>query len=301
MSRGAKWAIGCGGAALLVFALFLLLIVMAVFFTPASRTVALVNVSGTIASSPENEGLFGTGGGAERTVATLREAAADDSVAAIVLRINSPGGSAAASQEIYQEVMRCREAKPIIASMGDIAASGGYYIASGCDTIFANPATLTGSIGVIFMSADISHLLERLGTRMEVVKSGKFKDMASFARPMTPAERRLMQGLINDTYEQFVEAVAKGRGMPAARVRELADGRVYSGRQALRLKLVDKLGGLQDAIAYAGERGGIKGAPTVKEMGRKSPMERLLGASVNGWLRRLGVGGDPLAPRVVQY
>ncbi|HVO33724.1 MAG TPA: signal peptide peptidase SppA, partial [Elusimicrobiota bacterium] len=165
-----------------------------------------------------------------------------DDVKAIVLRINSPGGTVAAVQEIRTEILRCKaKGKKIIVSMGDVAASGGYYLASTGDRVFADPGTITGSIGVILEFGNLEGLMQKLGVRLEVIKSGAHKDIGSPARPLTPEERRMLQDSISDAYEQFVDAVSQGRHLPADRVRALADGRIFTGRQALKEGLVDEL------------------------------------------------------------
>jgi protease IV len=176
------------------------------------------------------------------------------------------GGGVAPSQEIYEEVARVREAKPVIASLGNVAASGGYYVASAATTIVADAGTLTGSIGVIMEFRQLQGLAEKVGVGENVVKSGPYKDIGHPLRPMTPAERTLLQGMVDDVYGQFVDAVATGRGLPADKVRALADGRVYSGSQAKTAGLVDELGGLNTAIRIAWERGGQTGEPRVRRV-----------------------------------
>jgi protease-4 len=171
--------------------------------------------------------------------------------------------------------------------MGDVAASGGYYVASASDVIYSDAATITGSIGVIFLSANLSRLLEKIGVQMEVIKSGRFKDMGSFSRALTPPERALIQSVVSDTYQQFVQAVARGRKLPVAKVRALADGRIYSGRQAKQLGLVDKIGGLQDAVREAASRAGITGTPQVREIGRRRLLDRLLDLQSRSLVDRL--------------
>lgn len=187
----------------------------------------------------------------------------DDSVKAIVLRVDSPGGGVGPSQEIYDEVRRIDAEKPIIVSMGSVAASGGYYIAAPARRIFANPGTLTGSIGVIMEFTNFQELLEKIGLSNEVVKSGKHKDIGSPVRPMTEEDRTLLQALIDDVHTQFVEAIAAGRRLEIQKVRTLADGRIFTGRQARELGLVDELGNLDAAVRYAGKLGGIEGKPDV--------------------------------------
>lgn len=197
-------------------------------------------------------------------VRELEEHRDDPSVRAVVVRIDSPGGVVGPSQEIYEAIRRVRaKDKPVVASLGAVAASGGYYIAAAADRIVANPGTLTGSIGVIMHLAELEGLFKKIGVRYEVIKSGRYKDLGSFARRMTQDERRLLQDLLDDVYLQFVEAVAEGRGLDREAVLALADGRIFSGRQARGLQLVDALGGLQEAVELAAELGGIPGKPRV--------------------------------------
>ena len=224
--------------------------------------VAVIRVEGVITGGRGSSGVLGgeSGAGAERIIDMLEQFRRDDSVRSLVLRINSPGGSAAGSQEVYQEVNRCRkEGKKVTVSMGDVAASGGYYIASAADRIYANPATMTGSIGVIMETADISGLLNKYNINLGAIKSGKHKDIGSPTRAMTPDEKALLQGLINDVFDQFVTDVSIGRHMPKAAVRKIADGSVFTGRQAIKLGLVDKTGSMQDALRAAADDAGIKG------------------------------------------
>jgi protease-4 len=187
----------------------------------------------------------------------------DNSVKSIVLRIDSPGGGVGPSQEIHDEVLRIDADKPIVVSMGSVAASGGYYIAAPARQIFANPGTITGSIGVIMEFTNFQELLEKIGLRSQVVKSGKHKDIGSPVRPMSDEERALLQGLIDDVHSQFVDSVAAGRQLDRKAVLTLADGRIFTGRQARELGLVDELGSLEAAIRRAGELGGIDGRPDV--------------------------------------
>lgn len=196
-------------------------------------------------------------------VEALKDFERDDGVRAVVVRVESPGGGVAPSQEIYEAIVKVRKVKPVIASLGGMAASGGYYVASACDSIVANPGTLTGSIGVIMELANFRGLLEKVGVEPEVLKAGAMKDMGSPVRPMTDAERALFQQMLDSVHTQFITAVARGRDMDEERVRKLADGRIFSGEQANAEGLVDALGGLEDAIAMAAERGGITGEPRV--------------------------------------
>jgi protease IV len=201
--------------------------------------------------------------GADTIVDSIRRFAKADHVRAVVLRVESPGGGVTPSQEIYRELTRLREKKPIIASLGGVAASGGYYIASACSAIVANPGTITGSIGVIMETVNVQGLLEKLGVKGVVIKAGTYKDLGSPLREMSPEERQILGTMLNDVHKQFVAAVATGRHMDEAKVQTLADGRVYSGEQALHLGLVDQLGNFQDAISLAAEKAGITGEPQV--------------------------------------
>ncbi|MDO8587258.1 MAG: signal peptide peptidase SppA [Armatimonadota bacterium] len=233
----------------------------------SSDKIALVRISGVITAGQSSAGLFGgSTAGSERIVKQLEKARLDDSVKAILLRINSPGGSPAGSQEVYDEIMRIRkQGKVVVTSMGDVAASGGYYIASASDKIYANGSTITGSIGVIFETTDMSSLYKKIGIEPEVIKTGKYKDTGGGLRKLTPDERKLIRGIIDDTFDQFIRAVSVGRKMPRARVRQLADGRVFTGRQAKKIGLVDAIGGLQEAKAATARQAGIKGEPKVIE------------------------------------
>jgi len=189
-------------------------------------------------------------------------------VKAVVLRVDSPGGPVAPSQEIYQEILRFRREskKPVVASVGSVAASGGYYIAAAADRIVANPGSLMGSIGVILQVPNLSGLLQKVGIKPTIIKSGDKKDLVSMTRDLTEAERRILQEVLDDVHGQFIDAVAAGRHMDRIRVEPLADGRVFSGRQALALGLVDELGNLPDAIGRAGALGGMAGQPkTIQE------------------------------------
>ena len=193
----------------------------------------------------------------EQVLKHLTEFRHNPNVKSIVLRIDSPGGSVGASQEIYTEVMRTNEVKPVIASMGSMGASGGYYAALGAESIIANPGTMTGSIGVIIKFPNLEGLFEKIGYRSEVIKSGPLKDVGASNRPMSEKERKLMQDLIDNVYGQFVRDIAIARGMEENTIKELADGRIYTGEQALEVGLIDSLGNFTDAIIIAAEMGGL--------------------------------------------
>ncbi|MBW2614801.1 MAG: signal peptide peptidase SppA [Deltaproteobacteria bacterium] len=187
----------------------------------------------------------------------------DPGIKAIILRINSPGGSVGPTQEIYREIRKTIQTKKVVASMGSVAASGGYYIAAGADKIVANPGTITGSIGVIMHFVRLEELLNKIGIGLEVLKSGEFKDIGSPNRELTEREKELLNALIADIQRQFEEGVAEGRNLPLEKVRQIADGRIFSGAQAKELGLVDVLGNFQDAVEIAKNLAGIKGDVTL--------------------------------------
>jgi len=206
------------------------------------------------------------------TVKQLHDFAKNDKVKAVVLRIDSPGGVVGPSQEIWSAVRKLREKKPVIVSMGSVAASGGYYIAAPATLIYANPGTITGSIGVLMKFSNLEGLMGKVGMKSFTLKTGKFKDVGSPARTMSAEERAMLQSVIESTHGQFIKAVAEGRRLPEEQVRAIADGRIFSGEQALQQKLVDRLGTLQDAVAEAGRAGGISGEPQVIKPPKKKPV-----------------------------
>ena len=206
----------------------------------------------------------------ETVVDQLDRMQRDPSVKAVVLRVDSPGGGVAASQEIYDAVQRVKdEGKPVIASMGGVAASGGYYVACAADSIIANPGTLTGSIGVIMSFPNTEELFRKVGVHFETIKTGKFKDVGSMWRPMTDEERTLLQGVLGNVYDQFIDAIVDGRGMKKEDILPYADGRIFSGDQALEYGFVDKLGSLEDAIEMASSMVKIEGRPSVVRKERR--------------------------------
>jgi protease IV len=221
--------------------------------------VGLVEVKGMIIDSQE-------------ITRQLNELRKNDRVRAVVLRIDSPGGVVGPSQEIYAEVKKLGARKKVVVSMGSLAASGGYYIAAPATRIMANPGTITGSIGVLMKFSNVEGLMGKIGMRAFTLKTGKYKDVGSPVRPMTDQDRAMLQGVIDSAHAQFVKAVAEGRKLPEEEVRKIADGRVFTGEQALSLKLVDKLGTLQDAIEEAGKLAGIKGEPQVIRPERKKKL-----------------------------
>jgi protease-4 len=207
-------------------------------------------------------------------------------VKAVVLRINSPGGVVAPTQELHAAVMRLRESgKPVVASLGAVAASGGYYVAVAADKIYANPGTLTGSIGVIFQIPNLDGLMKKVGVDYVVVKAGRYKDIGNIARVMTPEERRILQSLLDDVHAQFISAVAAGRKLDRAQVLSFADGRIVSGAQAKELHMVDSLGGLEEALDGAATLAGLSTPPKVTGPHRKLSIMDLLRNQLDlrGW------------------
>ncbi len=215
--------------------------------------IAVIYAVGMISSGASSGQTLGS----DTMVEYLRKARADSSIRAIVIRIDSPGGSAIASDVIWREIMLTRERKPVIASMSDVAASGGYYIAMPAHAIVAQPATLTGSIGVVLLRFVIDGTLDKLGLNIETVKQGKYADLFSPVRPFTPDERKKVGELMQATYDAFVEKAAAGRNTTPERIDAIAQGRVWTGKQAKELGLVDELGGLDRALAIAKERAKI--------------------------------------------
>lgn len=227
-------------------------------------------------------------------VEKLKRYSKNDNFPAIVIRLNTPGGGVSATQEIYETIKKVRlSGKKVVASMGAVAASGGYYIAAACDSIVATPSTITGSIGVIANFADFSKLFDKIGIGLNVRKSGKFKDMGSFSRKMTEEEKELIDNVIMDTHEQFIQAISECRNLEPDFVREYADGRIFTGRQGQNIGFVDFLGTYQDAIDMAGNMVGLGDDPPVYketkgifwEMMSEGILQRLKGGLENKFPR----------------
>ncbi|MCC5815749.1 MAG: signal peptide peptidase SppA [Leptospira sp.] len=251
------------------------------FFQSPQITAVLVRIEGEIHSGRSTYSSTG----AESILSQLREIEKMPNVKGILVEINSPGGTVAASQEIFQELMHLRKTKKIVISMKDMATSGGYYIAAAGDTIFAESGTITGSIGVIAMSPNIKGLMDRYGVEMRVFKAGKYKDSLSPFRDSSDEEITLMNKLLKDTYSKFIEDVAKGRNKTVASIEELAEGRIYSGDDAFRNKLVDDIGGRREALVKLSELCQYEGEIPLLEK-KESPIERFL-SSMGG--RSFGV------------
>lgn len=258
---------------LIIAGFFLVLIVFSAFVTVFLKEsslvgrIALVKIEGPIIES-------------KSIVDEIRGYVKDASIKAIVLRINSAGGGVAPSQEIYAEVKRAASVKKVVVSMGSIAASGGYYIAAPATKIVANPGTITGSIGVIMEIPNLKELMDKIGIKTEVIKSGKHKDIASVFRGIGKEEREILQSVLDDVHEQFIKDVSESRNLPQEKVRKIADARVFSGRQALEIGLVDDLGDLQHAIKVAATLAGIEGEPEIVVKKKKSPLFELLEGNI---------------------
>ncbi len=295
MNRNRNIAIGCGVVALFMFMMFAMVAVLQMQFqhgdvklptgklfkkvkTPSSGKIGLLYVAGVIHTGRSSRGFMGDQtSGSDTLVSMIEKAGEDPSIRAIVIRVNSPGGSPAGSQEIYRAIMRVRDeyGKPVIISMGDVAASGGYYISAAGDTIFADPATLTGSIGVIMGLLNYSGLMKKVGLESVTLKSVEFKDIGSPYRQMKPEEKAILQSAIDDLHQQFVTDVAAGRKMKLEDVLKIADGRVFTGEQAKRFKLVDRMGGLREALDFAAKKAGLEAPADIENLQKENPFSML--------------------------
>jgi protease-4 len=242
----------------------------------AANQIALVRVEGVILDADE-------------PVAQLRDFAENEAIRAILIRIDSPGGAVVPSQEIYDQVRKIRAEgrQKVVVSMGTVAASGGYYIASASDRIVANPGTLTGSIGVILEMPNFEELMKKIGVENTVVKSGTHKDLISPFRKLGDDERAILQRVMDDVHDQFIQAVADGRGLAKETVAAIADGQVFTGRQAKDKGLVDEIGSFEDAIKITGELAGITGRPVIVEPARPFSLTDLIRATFRGRLAAL--------------
>ena len=243
-----------------------------------AEKIAVVPVAGTIASSDSSLGGVQPPVTPEGLADALAQAEGDDSVQAVVLEVNSPGGGVTASDEMHQSILdfKKQSEKPVVVSMGDVAASGGYYISTAADRIVANETTLTGSLGVIFQLTNFSEASDKYGIDQVVIKSGKFKDIGNPFREVKPEEREIFQTLVDDSYAEFVDVISEGRDLPEQRVREIADGRIYSGRQAKELGLVDSFGGLDEAAEIAGDLAKAQETTVVRYVQQPTFSETLL-------------------------
>ena len=268
--------------------------------------IAVVPVEGVIGSQ-ESTGALSTPAATPETLRDqLTQAAEDEGMEAVIIEVNSPGGGVVASDEMHQGILDFKEEseKPVVVSLDETAASGGYYIATAADSIVANPGTLTGSLGVIASILNYEEAEEKLGIEQEAIKSGEFKDIGSPSDPLSPEEREIFQDLVTESYDGFVEVIVEGRGLPEERVRELADGRIYSGQQARELDLVDELGNLDTAARVSRELAGVEDATVVRYTQDPSLVElfqaRLAATPESEALNALEAAGLSLTPEL-QY
>ncbi len=294
MSKTAKWLIGIFSF-LLIFLFFIVLSFVMILSESDTEDVSS-GTAGTIALIELNEPIVSS----ERVVQQLKKYRENIGIRAIVLRIDSPGGGVAASQEIYEEVKKTREyGKPVVVSMGAVAASGGYYVAMGASRVVANPGTITGSIGVISQFVHVNEMLEKIGVTSTTIKSGALKDAGSPFRASNETDKRSFQEMIDDVYDQFVSTVAEERKMEKSAVKKYADGRVFTGRKAYEFGLVDTLGTYQDAITIAAGLAQIYGTPRVIKERKKERLSDML----FGTLREevAGLKNELLQQPIVQY
>ncbi len=294
MSKTAKWIIGIIAVLVLLFGLFILALFSWIFsdenddtITTGGEKIAVIELKEEIVSSDE-------------IVRQFKKYRENKSVHAIVFRVESPGGGVAASQEIFEEVKKTRDAgRPVVVSMGSVAASGGYYVSCAATRIVANPGSLTGSIGVISHFLNFEPLMKKIGVEETTIKTGKFKDIGSPFRKTTEEDKKYFNIVISDVYDQFVDAIAEERGLEREEVLKYADGRVFTGRQAVEYGFVDTLGTMEDAISIAAELGGIDGKPNiVKEKKSKTFFERFVGDAASEVTK---IGQEFLQQPVLQY
>ncbi|MFN0156758.1 MAG: signal peptide peptidase SppA [Bacteroidota bacterium] len=274
MTKSAKWFLGILAFLAVIAAGFTFLMIS--LFTGSERTTEVVRSGGDKIALVEVDGIIVD---SEDIVRQLKEHRENSSIKAILIRIESPGGGVVASQEIYEEVRKTRDSgKPVVASMGSVAASGGYYVACGASRLVANPGTLTGSIGVISEFLQLEDALTKLGVGVKVIKSGRLKDAGSPARAMTEDDEKYFQELIDDIHRQFVDVVERERSLEHEQAVELADGRVFTGIQAVELGLIDTIGTYEDAVQITADLAGIEGDPAiVKERKRRNVIDRWFG------------------------
>lgn len=275
MARRSFWLFGLAVLLFIASLIFWGVVLDADFLAQPNR-VGVVEVAGLIEDSDD-------------TLKAIKEFREDSNVRAILLRVNSPGGGVGASQEICQEVRRTVAEKPVVASLGGVAASGGYYVASAASLIVANPATLTGSIGVIVAFPNLRELFDKIGYDTVTIKAGKFKDVGNPGREMTPEERAYMQSTIDEAHRQFIRDIAQGRKLSEEKVREVADGRIIMGEAAKEYSLVDQLGNFEDAVRAATQLGNIEGKPELvyAKKHKETLLDYLLGTRATGQLNTL--------------
>jgi protease IV len=295
VTKTSKWVFGILSALLLMFVVVVFSVMYYIFHEDENEEVA-TGSNGTIALIELKEPIVSS----ENTVRLFKKYRENSSVKGIVFRVESPGGGVAASQEIYEEVKKTRDSgKPVVVSMGAMAASGGYYVSCGASKIVANPGTITGSIGVISQFIHVNQLLDKIGVSSTTIKSGKLKDAGSPMRAATEEDKKYFQEMIDDVYGQFVEVVSHERKLPIDLVKTLADGRVYTGKKAYELGLIDTLGTYEDAIAIAGKLAKIKGTPATIREKKKEKLSDILFGSVRNEVA--GITNDLLNHPLLQY
>jgi protease-4 len=242
-----------------IIALIVIFYIISALRYESQPKVGLIRIEGTITDYLD-------------TVSIISEATKDESIKAVVIDIDSPGGAVGASQEIYRAIEKLREKKPVIVSMGNVAASGGYYISAPANVIYANPGTITGSIGVIIQHVDVSEILNKFGVKVNTIKSGANKDILYPTKPLLPEQKALLEKTVMDVYDQFLDAIVRYRPIKKDVLKSYADGRVFSGNEAKALGLVDKIGNIQDAISEAKKLGKLKEDAPVIELKPKKPL-----------------------------
>lgn len=295
MTKTSKWIFGILSALFLVFVVVMFSIMYYIFHDDENEDV-VSGTNGTIALIELKEPIVSS----ENTVRLFKKYRQNSAVKAIVFRVESPGGGVAASQEIYEEVKKTRDGgKPVVVSMGAMAASGGYYVSCGANKIVANPGTITGSIGVISQFIHFNQLLDKIGVSSTTIKSGKLKDAGSPMRAATEEDKKYFQEMIDDVYGQFVGVVARERKLPVDEVKKLADGRVYTGKRAYELGLIDTLGTYEDAIVIAGALANIKGTPATIREKKKEKLSDILFGNVKNEV--VGLKNELLNNPLLQY
>jgi protease-4 len=290
MKRKRIW-VGIGVIVALLIIFFVILFSIGQYVGKSTRfafgdKIAVVEIRGVISQS-------------SGVIEEIEQYVEDDGVKAIILRIDSPGGGVGPSQEIHREVLKAKKKKKVVASMGSVAASGGYYVACATDLIYANPGTITGSIGVLMEFTNIEELFKKIGIKGIVLKSGEHKDIGSPFHEMSPEEKRIVQDVLDNVHQQFIQAVKEGRKLEYEKVVSLADGRIFTGEQAQKSGLVDRLGNLQDAIDQTAEMVGISGKPHVIYPKRKlSLLDLLIKEMVSTILETLNEKGVELNYRL---
>jgi protease-4 len=242
-----------------IIALIVIFYIVSALRYESQPKVGLIRIEGTITDYLD-------------TVSIISEATKDESIKAVVIDVDSPGGAVGASQEIYRAIEKLREKKPVVVSMGNVAASGGYYISAPANVIYANPGTITGSIGVIIQHVDVSEILNKFGVKVNTIKSGVNKDILYPTKPLLPEQKALLEKTVMDVYDQFLDAIVRYRPIKKEVLKSYADGRVFSGNEAKALGLVDKIGNIQDAISEAKKLGKLKEDALVIELKPKKPL-----------------------------